>query len=137
MQTAPEHGLRQAKTQKNLPSVFNGNEGSKDVVVRKLSDNMYSPLETNRNNSQCENGQIMASARDGGTPITAMKNGEDKALISEFDPLGSTAKKFEDNMAGTPNQVIGFSTQNMPATLTSNNYFGQTQVMEPALIVTS
>ena len=30
--------------------------------------NMYSPLVTNRGNSQCENAQIMASARAGGTP---------------------------------------------------------------------
>ncbi len=77
----------------------------------------------------------MASARDG-TPIATQKKGEDKALISEFDPLGSTAKKFEDQMALTPNQVIGFNAQDMPTSLTQQNYFGQTQVMEPALIVT-
>ena len=39
-------------------------------------------------------------------------------------------------MALTPNQVMGFSTQNMPVTLMQHNYFGQTQVMEPALIMT-
>jgi hypothetical protein len=42
-------------------------------------------------NSQCENGLIMGSARDG-TPIAA-KTGDDRAAISEFDPIGSTAKK--------------------------------------------
>jgi hypothetical protein len=39
-------------------------------------------------------------------------------------------------MALTPNQVIGFNAQDMPTSLTQQNYFGQTQVMEPALIVT-
>ena len=58
---------------------------------------MYSPLETNRNNSQCKNVQIMASARDG-TPIVVLKNGQEKATISEFNPLGSTAKKIDENI---------------------------------------
>lgn len=39
-------------------------------------------------------------------------------------------------MAFTPNQVMGFNAQDMPASLTQHNYFGQTQVMEPALIMT-
>ena len=56
---------------------------------------MYSPLETNRMNSQCENGLIMGSARDG-TPIASVKVGDERAVISEFDPLGSTAKKFAE-----------------------------------------
>lgn len=66
---------------------------------------MYSPLETNRVNSQCENGLIMGSARDG-TPIAAVKTGEDRALISEFDPMGSTAKKCAEPLQQTPNQIL-------------------------------
>ena len=66
MQTAPmENMLRQARNQKSV--------GSKDNVQGMRDDDnpknhMYSPLVTNRGNSQCENGQIMASARDNGTP---------------------------------------------------------------------
>ena len=47
----------------------------------------------------------MASARDG-TPIASLKAADDR-LISEFDPLESTAKKYEE---GTPNHVMGFTT---------------------------
>lgn len=39
----------------------------------------------------------MASARDG-TPIAVLKNGQEKATISEFNPLGSTAKKIDENI---------------------------------------
>ena len=66
---------------------------------------MYSPLVTNRNNSQCENGQIMASDPQGkSTPNTnkagigggchvftrQISNGP--ALISEFNPLAENLK---------------------------------------------
>jgi hypothetical protein len=73
--SAPDYNIR-VKTQSNEP----------EAQIRRPAM-MYSPLEVNRQNSQCENGQIMASARDG-TPITAQKCAEDKSPISEFDPIG-------------------------------------------------
>ena len=60
---------------------------------------MYSPLVTNRNNSQCENGQIMASDPQGkSTPNTVKDIGggchllmrqisAGPAVVSEFNPL--------------------------------------------------
>ena len=66
MQTAPmENMLRQARPQKSVNSK-DYNQNAKDEDNPKA--HMYSPLVTNRGNSHCENGQIMASARDGGTP---------------------------------------------------------------------
>jgi hypothetical protein len=67
MQTAPmENMLRQARTQKSVNSKDYNQGHMRDEDNPKA--NMYSPLVTNRGNSQCENAQIMASARDGGTP---------------------------------------------------------------------
>lgn len=86
--SAPDYNMR-TKTQNA------NNEQSNEVLHRRPSAMMYSPLETNRQNSQCENGQIMASARDG-TPIAPHKTGGDKGVISEFDPVGSSTKKFEE-----------------------------------------
>jgi len=94
---------------------------------RRVPSCMYSPLETNRQNSQFENGQIMASARDG-TPIASNK-AADERLISEFDPLESTAKKQEDV---SPNNVMGFTTQTVPCSL-KNNYVQDGQ--EPGMTV--
>jgi len=55
MQTAPENVLRQVKTQKSLKSneQMNAVVGASpnDAHVRKNQMGMYSPLETNRNNS--------------------------------------------------------------------------------------
>lgn len=86
---------------------------------------MYSPLEVNRQNSQCENGQIMASARDG-TPITAQKCAEDKSPISEFDPIGSTAKKPEE-IHHVPTKVLDLT----PGAILKSNH-----VEEPPMTVT-
>ena len=67
MQTAPmENMLRQARQQKSVNSKENTNAGQREEDNAKTT--AYSPLITNRGNSQCENGQIMASARDNGTP---------------------------------------------------------------------
>lgn len=65
MQTAPmETMLRQARPSQKSVNDFNVN-GAGD---NDLKHAIYSPLATNRGNSQQENAQIMASARDGGTP---------------------------------------------------------------------
>lgn len=67
MQTAPmENMLRQARPQKSVTSKDVNQFGQREDGNPKAT--MYSPLVTNRGNSQCENAQIMASARDGNTP---------------------------------------------------------------------
>ena len=58
----------------------------------------------------------MASARDG-TPITPVNRADDKAVISEFDPVGSTAKKFE-GLSQTPNRIIDLT----PGVTLKNNF---------------
>jgi hypothetical protein len=52
MQTAPENQLRAVKTTKNLhdPGYFGG-DAENVVNVKRGPSDMYSPLETNRNNS--------------------------------------------------------------------------------------
>lgn len=69
MQTAPmENVLRQVRTQKSLKSNENTAQQQKEGEPK---EKLYSPLMTNRNNSQCENGQIMASDPNGkSTPNT-------------------------------------------------------------------
>ena len=72
----------------------------------------------------------MASARDG-TPMSAQpKIGQDGAVISEFDPLGSTAKKFEDGMA-TPKTPLGL----MASGSTLKQNFMQIDVKEPQITI--
>jgi hypothetical protein len=66
----------------------------------------------------------MASARDG-TPITAHK--EDR-LISEFDPIGSTAKKHEDC---ANNYGLGLTNQSVPCSLKNN--FVQEEGYQPGM----
>lgn len=95
MQSDPGHQLRSIKTQNQRETVDGYNNVSNDGFNKRGPSVMYSPLETNRMNSQCENGLIMASARDG-TPIAAAKAAEDRAAIIEFDPICSTAKKCSD-----------------------------------------
>jgi len=108
MQSAPEHNMKLAKTQQ-LQGGFT--DAYNDIQQRRAPSGMYSPLETNRQNSQCENGQIMASARDG-TPISAQpKIVQEATPISEFDPLCSTVKKYDD-MVQTPMTPIGPMKQN-------------------------
>lgn len=71
MQTAPmANMLGQARAAQKSANSKDQNQGAlRDGDDPKAA--MYSPLVTNRGNSQCENGQIMASARDGGTPNAA------------------------------------------------------------------
>jgi hypothetical protein len=113
MQSAPDQHIKNIKCQKLLRGSEPMNINCEEDRHRRVPSCIYSPLETNRANSQCENGQIMASARDG-TPITAHK--EDR-LISEFDPIGSTAKKHEDC---ANNYGLGLTNQSVPCSLKNN-----------------
>lgn len=111
MLSAPDHQFKNGKCQKLLRGAEPMNINCDEERHRRVPSCVYSPLETNRQNSQCENGQIMVSARDG-TPITAHK--EDR-LISEFDPLGSTAKKrdeFATHIQGLTPQNVACSLKN-------------------------
>ena len=69
----------------------------------------------------------MASARDG-TPVTPVnKPTDEKAVISEFDPTGSTAKKLE-GLNQTPNRMIDLT----PGVTLKNNFV---EVQEPQITV--